>query len=262
LARITLDTQLHEIRAKMNHLGSLVETALEQALQAVQNDGQALCGLVIASDSLVDEVRSEVEWLAFQSLTLQQPLAGQDLRFLSSAPSIVGDLERTGDNAAGIAKLLLRMLPLHAVERSQMDIDPAGSAQEAQKHPLDDTITEASIVSEIVDLGQEARRVLHGTMQAFEQSNAQAARTIWQEDDVVDVRYHLVRHDIMTMLTDIHAIPALQQDSRVMQRMTYWLWIAHNLERVGDHCTNICERIVFFLEGEGTIRPPEEEEPS
>ena len=140
-----------------------------------------------------------------------------------------------------------------------MDIDPTGSAQEAQKHALDDTITEASIASEIVDLGQEARRVLHGTMQAFEQNNAQSARTIWQEDDVVDVRYHLVRHDIMTMLTDIHAIPALQQDSRVMQRMTYWLWIAHNLERVGDHCTNICERIVFFLEGEGTIRPPEEE---
>ncbi len=87
MARITLDTQLHEIRAKMNHLGSLVETALEQALQAVQNDDQALCGLVIASDSLVDDVRSEVERLAFQSLTLQQPLAGQDLRFLSSAPS-------------------------------------------------------------------------------------------------------------------------------------------------------------------------------
>src|SRR5258708_35069416 len=161
MARTTLDTQLHEIRAKMNHLGSLVETALEQALQAVQNDDQALCGLVIASDSLVDEARSEVERLAFQSLTLQQPLAGQDLRFLSSAPSIVGDLERTGDNAAGIAKLLLRMIPLHTVERSQMDIDPTGSAQETQKHALDDTITDASIASEIVDLGQDARRVLH-----------------------------------------------------------------------------------------------------
>jgi len=72
------------------------------------------------------------------------------------------------------------------------------------------------------------------------------------------VRYHLVRHDLMTMLTDIHAIPALQQDSLSMQRMTYWLWIAHNLERIGDHCTNICERIVFLLEGEATIRLTEE----
>ena len=61
----------------------------------------------------------------------------------------------------------------------------------------------------------------------------------------------------MTLLTAIHAIPALQQDERILQRMTYWLWIAHKLERVGDHCTNMCERIVFFLEGDGTIQPEE-----
>jgi phosphate transport system protein len=108
-----------------------------------------------------------------------------------------------------------------------------------------------------VDLGQEARRVLRGTMRAFDQSDAHTARAIWQEDDVVDVRYHLVRHDVMTMLAGMHAISALQQDSFIMQRITYWLWIAHNLERIGDHCTNICERIVFFIEGEGTIRPEE-----
>jgi phosphate transport system protein len=60
------------------------------------------------------------------------------------------------------------------------------------------------------------------------------------------------------MLTAAHAIPAMQQDTRIMQRMTYWLWIAHNLERVGDHCTNVCERIVFVLEGEATIEPIQE----
>lgn len=223
--------------------------ALEQAIQSVQNGDQALCRLVIASDGTIDEVRSEVERLAFQSLTLQQPLAGHDLRFLSSAPSIAGDLERMGDNAAGIAKLLVRMAPLHA----------AGLAAQDQKRPLDRVMTEASIVSGIVDLGQEARRVLLGAMGAFEQSDAHAARFIWQEDDVVDVRYHLVRHDLMTMLTDIHAIPALQQDSRIMQRMTYWLWIAHNLERIGDHCTNICERLVFILEGDATIKPTDDD---
>jgi len=224
--------------------------ALEQAIQSVQNGDQVLCGLVIASDGTIDEVRSEVERLAFQSLTLQQPLAGHDLRFLSSALSITGDLERMGDNAAGIARLLVRMAPLHAAGMSQA---------RDQKPPLDRVMTEASIVSGIVDLGQEARRVLLGAMGAFEQSDAHAARFIWQEDDVVDVRYHLVRHDLMTMLTDIHAIPALQQDSRIMQRMTYWLWIAHNLERIGDHCTNICERLVFILEGDATIKPTDDD---
>ncbi|HET8842740.1 MAG TPA: PhoU domain-containing protein, partial [Ktedonobacteraceae bacterium] len=118
-------------------------------------------------------------------------------------------------------------------------------------------VTETSIVAGLVTLGQEARRVLQGTMQAFVQNDTKAARVIWQEDDVVDVCYHLVRHDIMTMLTDIHAIPVLQQDALAMQRMTYWLWIAHNLERVGDHCTNVCERIVFSLEGDGRIQPDE-----
>src|SRR5258708_38146983 len=119
--------------------------ALEQAIQSVQNGDQALCGRVIASDGTIDEGRSEVERLAFQSLTLQQPLAGHDLRFLSSAPSIAGDLERMGDNAAGIAKLLVRMAPLHA----------AGLVARGQRRAFDRVMTEASIVSGIVDLGQE-----------------------------------------------------------------------------------------------------------
>jgi len=257
VARTILDTQLHEMRTRIIRLGMLVETALEQALRAMQSGDQALCGLVIASDSTIDEVRSEVERLAFQALTLQQPLAGHDLRFLSSAPSITGDLERMGDNAAGIAKLLLRMAPLRVASMSQAQVDPSDLADRNRKHPSDHMVTEASIVSGLFDLGQEALRVLRGTIRAFDQSDAHAARIIWQEDDVVDVRYHLVRHDVMTMLTGLHAIPALQQDSLIMQRITYWLWIAHNLERIGDHCTNICERIVFFIEGEGTIRPEE-----
>ena len=257
MARTTLDAQLQEIREKMTALGSLVGRALERALQAVQSGDQALCGLVIAEDKMIDEMRSEVEQLAFQSLTLQQPLAGADLRFLSSVPNMVGDLERTGDNAAGIAKLLLRMAPLRSEEIHQVFLDRSHDGQLDQTRPLNQQVTEASIISELLDLGREALRVLQGTMRAFAHNDPLAARAIWQEDDVVDVRYHLVRHEIMTMLTAIHAIPALQQDARAMQRVTYWLWIAHNLERVGDHCTNVCERIVFFLEGDGTILPEE-----
>lgn len=68
---------------------------------------------------------------------------------------------------------------------------------------------EASIVAGILALGQEARQVLQATMQAFATQDAAAARSIWQEDDVVDVRYHLVRHDLMTILAGMHAIPAL-----------------------------------------------------
>jgi phosphate transport system protein len=257
VARKILDAQLQAIRVAIIQMGTLVETALEQALQAVQSADQVLCDQVIESDRSIDDLRSEVERLTFQSLTLQQPLGGKDLRFLSSAPSIVTDLERIGDNATGIAQLLVRMAPLRDQGASQVQIDPAVGAEEGQKRPSDHPLTENSIVSGLLDLGQEARRVLRGTMHAFEENDARAARIIWQEDDVVDVRYHMVRHDLMTMLAGIHAIPALQQDALIMQRMTYWLWMAHNLERVGDHCTNVCERVVFFLEGDSTIHPEE-----
>lgn len=256
MTRTLLDEQLHDITTKIIQLGTLVDKELEQALQAVKSGDLALCGLVIASDTQIDNLRSEVERLTFRALTLQQPLGGRDLRLLSSAPSITADLERTGDNAAGIAKLLIRMAPLHTEEGKSDPVVVTDGDKKSGSPP----ITEASIVTGILDLGQEARRALQATMRAFETQDAGAARSLWQEDDIVDVRYHLVRHDLMTILTAAHAIPAIQQDSLIMQRMTYWLWVAHNLERVGDHCTNICERIVFFLEGDTTIKPTPERE--
>jgi phosphate transport system protein len=248
MARTLLDEQLYQIRAKINHLGKLVETALGEVLQAISSDNPQLCEQIVASDQTIDGVRSEVDHLAFQALMLQQPLGGSDLRFLSSCPLILSNLERAGDNATGAAKVLLQLSPLRA-GAVILPIQPSRSAE---------PVGEASIITGLVELGEEARRMLQGTMRAFEQNDAQAARKIWQEDDLVDVRYHLVRHDLITMLSDAYAIPALQQDPRSMRRTSYWLWIAHDLERLGDHCTNICERIVYFLEGEKTISPSED----
>lgn len=250
MARTILDTQLQAITTNITQLGTLTEQTLEQALQAVQTNDQALCGLIVASDTAIDELRVEIDRLTFQSLTLQQPLGGRDLRFLSSAPSITTDLERTADNAVGIAKLLLRMAPLRKTGVSTLAINDSAAADDGQGQTSEHSVTEESIIAGILTLGREAQRMLHATVQAFNANDAQAAHTLLQADDVVDERYSTVRHDLMTMLTGIHAIPALQQDGLAMQRMTYWLWIAHNLERVGDHCTNVCERIVFFVEGD------------
>jgi phosphate transport system protein len=159
---------------------------------------------------------------------------------LASALSIASDLERMGDGAEGIAQILLRLLPL------QSNAFPQG----AQNGTINGPVTEQTVRHSLIELGREAQRVLKGTMKAFAERNSKAARYIWEEDDVVDVRYHLVRHDLMAMMAGAHAIPALQQDAKVLQRVTYLLWIAHKLERVGDHCTNICERVVFIIEGE------------
>ncbi len=256
MARRSLDKQLQDILSRLLSLGRLVDQALEQALDAIAHNDLALCGLVVSSDDVIDELRREVEGLALRTLTLQQPLGVRDLRFLSFVPSIAGELERIGDNAAGIAKLLIRMEPLRRarVLPAQTDLFDQNTHTQTSSH----MVAETSIIEGVLELGREARRVLQAMIDVLASQNAGEARRLWHEDDVVDVRYHMVRHEIMLLLSAVHAIPALEQDGLILQRVTYWLWIAHNFERVGDHCTNICERVVFFLEGQTKI--PEEDD--
>jgi phosphate transport system protein len=249
MTRVVLDKELEELNSQILRLGTLVDEALQLSLEALETDDLAKAGMVIEGDSIIDSTRATVEEHSIRLLTLQQPLGGRDLRLLTAALSIAGDLERTGDGAAGIAQIILRMAPLRS-NASQAKIDGVSSVSGDNNGQL----TEASILNGMLELGREARRVLQGTMAAFASSDAKAARYIWEEDDVVDVRYHLVRHDLMAMLEGARAIPALQMDSRILQRATYMLWIAHKLERIGDHCTNVCERIVFIVEGETSMK--------
>ncbi|MBE3559750.1 MAG: PhoU family transcriptional regulator [Ktedonobacteraceae bacterium] len=249
MTRTILDKELAELDEQVRRLGSLVDEALEEALTALQTGELAKAGMVIEGDTIIDSLRASIEERAIRLLTLQQPLGGRDLRYLTSVLSIAGDLERTGDGAAGIAQIILRMSPLRE-RHLPLVHDEASAAAASNKE-----ITEASIMQELLDLAKEARRVLQGTMKAFAERNAAAARYLWEEDDVVDVRYHQVRHDLMAMMTAARGIPALQSDALILQRMTYLLWIAHKLERVGDHCSNICERIVYMVEGETSIQP-------
>src|SRR6266851_174349 len=254
MTRTLLDRELHELDAQIIHLGELVDDALGKALEALETGDIAKSGMVIEADAIIDSLRAAIEEHTIRLLTLQQPLGGRDLRFLTSALSIAGDLERTGDGAAGIAQIILRMTPLRSSNGAL--IVAKVNSQEAGHGTTE--ISEMSVLHGTLELGKEARRVLLGTMDAFARHDAAAARYIWEEDDVVDVRYHLVRHDLMTMLEGGQAIPALQSDSRILQRATYMLWIAHKLERVGDHCSNVCERIVFIVEGETSIKPTRE----
>src|SRR5437764_12982261 len=162
MSRTHLDRELHEPDNQIVQLGSLVDDALAKALEALKTGDLAKCGLVIEADVTVDGLRAAVEEHTIRLLTLQQPLGGRDLRFLTSALSIAGDLERIGDGAAGIAQIILRMVPLHGTEMLNVKIEtvPADGDNSTQ-------ITEASIIQEILELGKEARRVLQGTMKAF-----------------------------------------------------------------------------------------------
>lgn len=254
MARTRLDKELQVLDAQIIQLGTLVDDALAKALEALETSDQAKSGLVIEGDVIIDGLRTAVEEHTVRLLTLQQPLGGGDLRYLTSALSIASDLERIGDGAAGIAQIILRMTPLRGDAPSQLQV--GSNAAELPNEGAE--ITEESILRNILDLGEEARRVLQGTMEAFACRDVNAANYIWEEDDVVDVRYHLVRHDLMSLMAGARAIPALQNDAFILQRATYLLWIAHKLERVADHSGNICERVVFIVGGETNIQRTQE----
>lgn len=251
MTRSVLDTELQALNAQIIQLGNLVDDALGKALKALETGDLAMSGLVIEADVVIDSLRAAIEEHTIRLLTLQQPLGGRDLRYLTSALSIAGDLERTGDGAEGIAQIILRMTPL----RVRNTTDEANSIKSGGEGSSE--LSEASIMRGMLELGRQARRVLQGTVKAFETLDAKSARFIWEEDDVVDVCYHLVRHDLMNLMAAAHAIPALKNDSFALQRATYLLWIAHKLERVADHSGNICERIVFIVEGETSIKRAE-----
>src|SRR6059058_3915349 len=114
MARTLLDKELYELDRQIIQLGTLVDDALSKALEALETGDLAKSGLVIEADAAIDGLRTAVEEHTIRLLTLQRPLGGRDLRYLTSALSIAGDLERTGDGAAGIAQIILRMTPLRS----------------------------------------------------------------------------------------------------------------------------------------------------
>src|SRR5579862_3156948 len=141
MARVVLDKELQELDEQIQRLGMLVDEALGQALDALGSGDLAKSGMVIEGDVIIDSLRAAIEEHTIRLLTLQQPLGGRDLRYLTSALSIAGDLERTGDGAAGIAQIILRMSPLHDGAPSHIHVE------NHHMHSASDggEITEASI---------------------------------------------------------------------------------------------------------------------
>jgi phosphate transport system protein len=240
MKRTALDNDLQELDAQVIHLGTMVEHALSLALKALEESDQDKAGEVVERDNAIDALHLAIEQHALRILMLQQPLGGRDLRYLGSVVPIAIDLERIGDEAEGIAQNVLRIIPNHKIDAGSTPGKDIGSEYR---------LNEFSIVRRLLGLGKEVHLLLARTMKAFEKRDAQMARTIWEEDRVVDHHHYVIQRDLMEMLEENKAIPALAYDRHILQRFTYLLWVAHKLERASDHCTNICERIVFIVEG-------------
>ena len=209
--RGTLDKELEQIYKNITKLGALLETAIRRSIQALQERDVELAKQVIAEDVAINKLRYATEEQCLAVIATQQPVAG-DLRSIIAAMHIAGEIERMGDHAEGIAHLVIRM------------------ADEPLLKPLIDIPKMADIACEM----------LAASLDAFLAQKPKAAKKTAKKDDKIDQLYDQVFRELLTYMI---------QDPRNINRATYLLWVAHNLERIGDRATNISERVVFMATG-------------
>jgi phosphate transport system protein len=191
--------------------GSMVEKQIERAMVALRNLDFDLARRVIEQDSEIDHLRYQIEERAIHLIATQQPMA-TDLRVIIAALSMIVDLERMGDHAEGIAKIAL----MHG------------------DMPLLKPLVDLPRMAEI------ASGMLRRALDAFVAKDVDAARRVIDEDDEIDTLYDQVYRELLTYMLN---------DTRTIDRATWLLWAAHNLERIADRATNIAERVVFLVTG-------------
>lgn len=211
MTRVEYDRRLSEVQEDMLVMGSMVETAINRGVQALKNRDVELARQIIADDIAINNKRYEAEEKCLELIATQQPLAG-DLRTIASVLHITVDLERMGDHAEGIAKIAILL---------------------ADEPPLKPYID----VPRMADVGIE---MLRGSIEAFRDRDTQKAREIVNRDDEVDALYDQVYRELLTFMIN---------DPKTIERATYLIWVAHNLERIADRVTNICERVVYLVDG-------------
>lgn len=203
--------QLQELQDLVVQMGSLVDVAIDRSVDALRRQDVLLAQEVCRADGEINRLRWDAEDLALLIIATQAPMAG-DLRRVAAVIHIATELERMADHAAGNAKIVL------------------ATASEPLLKPLVD-LPKMSLVS---------REMLAQSIDAFVRSDAQAARRIVLRDDEVDALYNQIYHELLRFMI---------ADPSTINRATHLLWAAHNLERIGDRVTNICERVVFAATG-------------
>ncbi|MDH4208174.1 MAG: phosphate signaling complex protein PhoU [Anaerolineae bacterium] len=213
MTRETFDRELQRLQDEVLVLGSLVEDAIVESVEALKRRDLDGARRLIAQDQrLINEKRFAIELDALTVIATQQPLAS-DLRVLAAVIEIVHELERMGDYAKGIAKINLMM------------------GDEPLLKPLID----------VPLMAEKASDMLHRALEAFVRKDAELARAIPKEDDQVDALYNQVYRELLALM---------MENPRDIDRATYLLWVAHNLERTADRVANICERVIFMVTGE------------
>jgi phosphate transport system protein len=213
MPRESFDRSLQRLVDKVLLLGSLVEDAVLDAMDALLRRDQAAARQIFNADQYINEKRYAIENDCITLIATQQPMA-RDVRILAAILEIITELERIGDYAKGICKINLQM--------GEEPIDPA--IQISLQHMADKGLA-----------------MLHRSLDAFVNRDVDAARAIPREDEIVDDLYN---HLYQELLAQMMAAPASANQAN------YLMWAAHNLERLADRVTNICERVVYVSTGE------------
>ncbi len=255
LVRALLDTELSELNQSVLILSSMVDEAIGHAIDALLTNDDALAGSVIAGDAEINRLRFQIEEKAYVILSTQQPLA-RDLRTVIAAIHFAIELERIGDHAAGIARIVQRMqeMPQPVVFEAAASEEPAAEVGEAAGAPLSDAAASDALVpgdkaapvrlklSRLPKMTKRARDMLHRATEAYIERDVEKANAIVKRDRKIDNQYRKFFGEAMAEIASKH----------VAEMPTYLLWIAHNLERIGDRTTNLAERVVFMVTGQYT----------
>lgn len=205
------DEELSYLNNLIARMGGLAEAQLDGAIQAlVRRDGD-LANRIIAADSKVDEIEQEVHAFTVRLLALRQPMA-QDLRAIVGALKVSGDLERIADYASNAAKrvLVLNQLP------------------------------PAKPVSGVPRLARLVQQILKEVLDAFVEQDVERATKVWAQDEEVDEMFTGLFRELITYM---------MEDARNITACIHLMFIAKNIERIGDHATNIAETIHFNVKG-------------
>ena len=209
--RTAFHKRLREIQDDILVMGSMVSKAMLRSIEALKQRDMELAHQIIADDRKINNKRFEIEEKCIELIATQQPMAS-DLRIIVAILNITTEIERIGDYAAGIARIVVMI---------------------GDQPPLKPLIDIPRMADQTVDM-------LRRSLDAFINRDAEAAKKIAVEDDLVDNLYDQVYRELLTFMAE---------DPKTITRATRLMWTAHNLERAADRVTNICERVVFIVTG-------------
>ena len=212
IVRQGFDQELECVRQELVHMGQIVQDAINNAVDALARRDKALAQQVMDGDDLIDSMQVEIEDRCISLIARQQPVA-TDLRILGTGLKITTDLERIGDHAFDIAKIVL-------------------------------LIGDEPLIKPLVDIPRMAvmaQSMLEDSLQAYLKLDIQLAEKVCRDDDLVDQLYHQVFRELLTYMLE---------DPKKINQATQLIFVARYLERIADHSTNVAEWVIYLVTGE------------